>query len=302
MENVEWVRRPRYEPERHRLYQRAIWIAVVGNSLLAAAKISAAVISGSTAVLATAVDSVTDLVYTAAMAWGLRLSRQPADSSHPHGHSRIEPLVSAAIGIAMGIAGTQVILRAVNQLTTGDVRPFAWSFPAAVLLAGALAKVVMYLLVRRLGDRARSPAIRAFAVDNLTDVLSSGSALLGVIAAHALHPLADPIAGIIVSLWIFRNALAILVENVGYLTGRAPSDELLDEIRRAACGVPGVVNVHRVVASYVGPDVQVDMHVDVLGDMPLRQAHDISERVSSAVEALDEVDQAFVHLEPAYEP
>jgi len=300
MENVERVRQPRYEPERHRLYQRAIWIAVVGNSLLAGAKVSAAVVSGSTAVLATAVDSITDLVYTAAMAWGLRLSRQPADSSHPHGHSRIEPLVSAAIGIAMGIAGTQVILRAINQLTTGDVAPFAWGFPAAVLFVGALAKVVMYLLVRRLGDRARSPAIRAFATDNLTDVLSSGSALLGVIAAHALHPLADPIAGIIVSLWIFRNALAILVENVGYLTGRAPSDELLDEIHRAACSVPGVANVHRVVASYLGPDVQVDMHVDVLGDLPLRQAHDISEQVCSAVEALDEVDQAFVHLEPTH--
>jgi cation diffusion facilitator family transporter len=233
------------------------------------------------------------------MAWGLHLSRQPADQSHPHGHSRIEPLVSAVIGVAMGIAGAQVIRRAINELTTGEAAVFHWGFPAAVLVGGAVAKLVMYWLVRRMGDRARSPAIRAFATDNLTDVFSSTSALLGVAAAHYLHPLADPVAGIIVSLWIFRNALGILVENVGYLTGRAPSEELLAEIHQAACGVPGVVDVHRVVASYVGPDVQVDMHVDVDGGLPLRRAHDISEQVRIAVEGLDEVDQAFVHLEPA---
>jgi cation diffusion facilitator family transporter len=301
MEDLERVREPRHEPERLRLYHRAIWIAVIGNGLLAVAKVTAAIVSGSTAVLATAVDSLTDLVYTGAMAWGLTLSRQPADESHPHGHGRIEPLVSAGIGIAMSVAGAQVIRRAIDQLLTGDVATFAWGFPAAVLLGGALAKVVMYLLVERLGDRARSPAIRAFASDNLTDVLSSSSALLGVIAARLLHPLADPIAGIVVSLWIFRNALGILVENVGYLTGRAPSDELLGQIHRAACAVPGVVDVHRVVASYVGPDVRVDMHVDVIGTLPLRQAHDISEQVRSAVEALDEVDEAFVHLEPAHD-
>jgi cation diffusion facilitator family transporter len=301
MLDIQRVRQPRHEPERHRLYQRAIWIAVVGNSLLAVAKVAAAIVSGSTAVLATAVDSLTDLIYTGAMAWGLRLSRRPADHSHPHGHGRIEPLVSAAIAIAMSVAGAQVVLRAIEQLTTGDVQTFAWGFPAAVLLGGALAKVVMYLLVRRLGDQARSPAIRAFASDNLTDVLSSSSALLGVAAAHYLHPLADPIAGIIVSLWIFRNALGILLENVGYLTGRAPSNELLHEIHQAACSVPGVVDVHRVVASYVGPDVQVDMHVDVDGDLALRQAHDIGEQVRSAVEALAAVDQAFIHLEPAHE-
>jgi cation diffusion facilitator family transporter len=301
MRDVERVREPRHEPERHRLYQRAIWIAIVGNTLLAGAKVAAAVVSGSTAALATAVDSLTDLVYTAAMAWGLHLSRQPADPSHPHGHSRIEPLVSAAIGIAMGIAGAQVIRRAINQLMTGEPPIFNWGFPAAVLLGGALAKFVMYLLVRSLGDRARSPAIRAFARDNLTDVLSSTSAFVGVAVAHYVHPLADPIAGIVVSLWIFRNALGILVENVGYLTGRAPSEHLFNEIHDAACSVPGVVEVHRVVASYVGPDILVDLHVDVDGNLPLHRAHDISEQVRIAVEALDEVDQAFVHLEPASE-
>jgi cation diffusion facilitator family transporter len=301
MGDIERFREPRHEPERHRLYQRAIWIAIIGNTLLAVAKVAAAVVSGSTAVLATAVDSLTDLVYTAAMAWGLHLSRQPADPSHPHGHSRIEPLVSAAIGIAMGIAGAQVIRRAINQLITGEAPVFDWGFPAAVLLGGALAKLVMYLLVRRLGDRARSPAIRAFASDNLTDVLSSSSAFVGIAVAHYVHPLADPVAGIVVSLWIFRNALGILVENVGYLTGGAPSEHLFNEIHDAACGVPGVIEVHRVVASYVGPDVQVDMHVDVDGNLPLRQAHDISEQIRIAVEALDEVDQAFVHLEPAEE-
>ena len=129
-------------------------------------------------------------------------------------------------------------------------------------------------------------------------MLSSTVALFGLLAASRLHPLADPIAAIIVSLWIFRNVFEILRENVGYLIGRAAEPELLEEIQAAASSVDGVLSVHAIVADYVGPELRVDMHVEVNGDLPFRAAHDISDAVQKAVEALDEVDLAFVHMEP----
>jgi cation diffusion facilitator family transporter len=297
MRDFQQVRDQEMDLARSRLYRRAIWIAVLGNGLLAATKGLVAWLSGSTAVLATAVDSLTDLVYTGFMAWGLYSSQQPADESHPQGHARIEPLVSTAIALMMGLAGFQVARRAISQLL-GEPAHFDWGWPAVVLVGSALVKVVMYFEVRRLGDRAHSPAIRASARDNLADIFSSAAALLGVIAARWFYPLADPLAGLIVSAWIFRNALGILVENVGYLTGRAPSSELLAHIHDAASGIRGVLGVHQVIADHVGPQVRVDLHVDVDGALPFHAAHDISDAVREAVEALDEVDQAFVHLEP----
>jgi len=280
------------------LYQRAIWVAILGNGLLALAKGAIAWLSGSTALLATSVDSVTDLVYTLFMAWGLWRSQQPPDESHPQGHSRIEPIVSVLIGLMMGLAGLEVVRRGIDSLLN-EPDTFSWGWPSAVLVGSALVKVLMYLMVRRLGAEARSPAIQASARDNLTDVISSGTALAGVLAANWLHPLADPLAGLAVSVWIFRNAAAILMENLGYLTGRAAEPELQERIQTTAQNVDGVLGVHRIIADYVGPQVRVELHVDVDSEIPFRTAHAISNAVRDAVEALDEVDLAFVHVEPA---
>ena len=294
---VRRVRPHQMDPARLRLYQRAIWIAVLGNGTLALAKGAVAFISGSTALLATSVDSATDLVYTLFMAWGLWRSQQPPDESHPQGHARIEPIVGAVIGLVMGLAGVEVVRRAIASLIDGPVT-FSWGWPTAVLIGSALAKMVMYTMVRRLGREAHSPAILASARDNLTDVISSGTALAGVLAATWVHPLADPLAGLAVSIWIFRNAVAILMENFGYLTGRAAEPELLERIQGAAQSVDGVLGAHRIIADYVGPQVRADLHVDVDGEISFLIAHEISNAVRDAVEALDEVDLAFVHLEP----
>ncbi len=296
------IRHQDANPERYRLYLRAIWIAVVGNSMLVVAKGSAAWFSGSTAIFATAVDSVTDVVYTIFLAWGLRLSQQPADDSHPQGHTRIEPVVSTVIALMMGLAGWEVVRRAFGQILAGSQEPLAaLGWPAGVLAGSGLVKILMYVLVRRLAERARSPAISASARDNLSDVFSSATALVGILAAGwpgSALKLADPIAAMIVSLWIFRNVLAILHENMGYLTGRAAEPDLVEQIHQAARGVEGVEGVHRIIADYVGPQLRVDMHVDVGPEIPFRVAHGIHSSVQKAVEGLDTVDQAFIHLEP----
>jgi len=294
---IRYVRPSQIDPVRLRLYRRAIWIAVLGNGALALVKGAAAWLSGSTALMATAVDSATDLVYTLFMAWGLWRSQQSADESHPQGHARIEPVVSAVIGLMMGLAGLEVVRRAMDRLL-GEPATFAWGWPAAILIGSALVKVIMYLAVRRLGQEARSPAILASAKDNLADVISAGMALAGVLAASWFHPLADPLAGLAVSVWIFRNAAGILLENLGYLVGRAAEPGLLERIYEAACHVEGVVGVHRVIADYVGPQVRAELHVDVDGELSFLEAHQISNAVRDAVEALDVVDLAFVHVEP----
>lgn len=299
MSNIRYVRDHRLDPSRYQLYQRAIWIAIVGNSLLAIAKGGTAWISGSTAMLAIAVDSLTDVVYTIFMAWGLRLSQQPADDGHPQGHARVEPVVSTVIALMMGVAGWEVLRQAIDRLF-GVTPSFDWGLPAIVLVGSSLVKLIMYLLVRQLARNTRSPAIGASARDNLTDIYSAGVALLGVLGANWLHPLADPISGGLVSLWIFRNVWEILAENVGYLTGRSAEQELVEEIHEIARDVEGVLGVHSIVADYVGPQLRVDMHVDIAAEIPFHVAHDIHSAVRNRVEALDKVDQAFIHLEPVY--
>lgn len=296
-EEVKSVRRESRDQLKQRLYRRAILVAVIGNFVLAVGKGGVAWISGSSAVLSDAANSLSDTLYGLFMALGLYVARQPADQSHPQGHSRFEPLVSLLIAVVMGMAGYAAVREAVDRFRTGAVAiPLEW--PIAILAGSVLAKAVMYRLVLDAGKKAESPAIRASARDNLTDVLASSAALIGVLGSNFVHPLLDPLAGVVVALWILRAVWGIVRENLGYLTGRGAPLEVTEDIIEAASSVRGVLDVHQVIADYVGPELRVDMHIDVDGDITLREAHAIGEQVEARVEALPAVDLAFVHVEP----
>jgi len=296
-DDVRSVRRESRDALRQRLYRRAILIAIVGNALLAAAKGVVGWLSGSSAVVSDAANSLSDTLYGLFMALGLTLARQPADRDHPQGHSRFEPLVSLLIAAVMGLAAYAAVREAVQRFRAGGAAiPLGW--PIVVLLGSAAAKVVMYKVVLDAGRRAESPAIRASARDNLADVLASVAALVGVVGSSLVHPLADPLAGFVVALWMLRAIWEIVAENLGYLTGRGAPPQVMAEIVKAASAVPGVIDVHQVIADYVGPQLRVDMHIDVDGDMTLREAHAIGGQVEDRVEALPGVDLAFVHVEP----
>ncbi len=292
------VRLETLDAERQRLYRRAIWITLAGNVLLAAAKGTVAWLSGSSAVLSDAANSLSDVLYSLLLAVGLYLAQQPADESHPQGHSRFEPLVSLIITIAMGVAGIAALREGILRFL-GGATAIDPGWPTVALAGSALIKVAMFLLVGRIGRLAQSPAIRACGRDNLSDVLTSAAALIGVWGSDLIHPLLDPVAGVAVSLWIFRAMWGILSENLGYLTGRGAAPELTEQIVSAASAVPGVLDVHQVIADHVGPQLRVDMHIDVDGEIGFDQAHIIADQVQAQVEALPAVDLAFVHVEPA---
>jgi len=296
--DLQYVRRESPDPSRRRLYLRAILIAIAGNALLAAVKGVVAWSSGSSAILSDAANSFSDTLYSLMMAGGLYLAQRPADLSHPQGHGRFEPLVSLLIVGAMGLAGFAALRESALRFRSGAV-VIASGWPTAVLVGSVGVKIGMYVLVRRIGRLVHSPAIGASARDNLADVLVSAAAIVGVWGSHLVHPLFDPVAGAVVSLWIFRTAWEILVENLGYLTGRSAPQELQTRVVAAALAVPGVLDVHQVIADYVGPQIRVDMHIHVDSEMTLRQAHAIADQVQAQVEALPGVDLSFVHVEPA---
>ncbi len=302
MKNLERVRVEAPNIERQRLYRRAVRIAIGGNAILAIAKGLLAWVSGSSAIFSDAANSLSDTLYSLLMGGGLYLSQRPADTGHPQGHGRFEPLVSLFIATAMATAGGTAVWQAVRrwhnvqQSLGGKALETGW--PTIVLTGSMLVKVGMYGLVRRVGEEAKSPAIQASARDNLADILTSASALGGIWAARTINPVLDSVAGLIVGLWIFRATWEIAWENLGYLTGRGASSELSERIAAVASRVSGVEYVHRVIAEYVGPQLRVDMHINVDGKTPLEQAHEIADKVQEAVEKLSEVDLVFVHVEP----
>jgi cation diffusion facilitator family transporter len=298
---MQWVREEEANPARRRMLRRAIWITLAGNLLLAVGKGVAARLSGSVALYADAANSVSDVIYALMLALGLWIAQQPADLSHPQGHSRFEPLVGLAVAAAMSFAAYEAGRASIARFQAGGTTlELGWPILALVLSAGV--KLGMYALIHRIAGRVNSPALDAAAKDNLADVLSSTAAFAGTVGSVILTPLADPIAGALVTLWIVRAALEAWRENLKYLTGGGAPSDLRTRIVEVAESIDGVLNVHQVITEYAGPHLVVDMHINVDGTLTLFKSHAIADEVQATLEALSGVDRAYVHLEPCLVP
>lgn len=294
---MQWIRDYKPDLEAARLFRRALVITLAGNIVLAVGKGAAAYYSGSVALYADAANSVSDVLYSLLMVLGLWMARQPPDIGHPQGHGRFEPIVGLIVAAAMTFAGYEAGRVSIERFLIGGVNvELGW--PMLALLVSAAIKAAMYAAIRRIAAQVASPALAVVAQDNLSDVLTSGAAFVGILGSYFLHPLGDPIAGVLVALWIFRAALAAWKENLRYLTGAGASREVREEIAVVAAKVPGVLGVHQVITEYVGPRLVADLHIDVDGHVSLFEAHRISDAVRIELEALPEVDRVYVHVEP----
>jgi cation diffusion facilitator family transporter len=294
---MRWVRDYRPKPNDHRLFKIALIITIAGNILLAVLKGLVAYFSGSVAVYADAPNSISDVLYSILMVVGLWVALRPPDLSHPQGHSRYEPLVGLMVAFSMAFAGYEAGRTAVERFLEGGlaVEP---GLPTLVLVFSALLKVGMFYGIKKISQQVNSPALRTTAQDNLNDVFTSLAAFIGALGSSLVHPLLDAIAGILVALWIFRSAFNATREHLNFLTGGGASEELRLKIMQTAEAVPGVLRVHHLMTDYSGPRLVVDLHVNVNGDTPLRDSHEITDQVIAQLQALPDVDRVYVDLEP----
>lgn len=294
---MRWIRYFQQNPKTNRLFRRAMAITLAGNLLLAVIKILAAIESGSAAIYSDAVNSVSDVLYTIFLILGLWMSQKPPDIGHPQGHSRFEPLAALVVTISMSIAGIEALRSSIQRWMEGGASiPLDISLLALVI--SMLIKTLMYTLVHDISRTTASPGLNAAAKDNLSDVVTSLAALLGVLGSDFIHPLLDPLAGVLVSFWIFRAVIGTAKENFGYLTGAGADEDLRNQILEAAKDVPGVQDVHHIITEYAGPKLVVDMHINVNGELSLNESHAICDQVTEKVEALPQVDRVYVHVEP----
>jgi cation diffusion facilitator family transporter len=294
---MQLIREIKPQSEQRALYNRAVLITIGGNILLAASKALVAYISGSAAIFSDAANSISDVVYSLLLVVGLRMATRPPDLSHPQGHSRFEPLTGLIVTISMFFASYAAGNNAIQRYLAGG-EAIALDLPTLVLLFSAGIKAVMFVLIRNLGNKLNSPTLKTTAKDNLSDVLTSIAAFVGVLGSTLIHPLADPIAGFAVAAYIFVQAFRAGRDNLGFLTGKGATPEEIDEFVKAVQEVPGVIKVHHIMTDYAGPKLIVDVHINVDGNATLHESHRISDAVASRLQEFPQVDRAYVHLEP----
>jgi cation diffusion facilitator family transporter len=283
---------------RREAIRRVGLVVLAVNVVLVAAKAAVWTATGSLAVGSEAVNSLADAGYSLAVVGGLYLTTRPPDGRHPHGHERIEPFVSLVVAVGVLAAGAFVLRSAVLAVLGPTAPAPAGPLAAVVLAAGGLAKLWLYRYCLRVGREHDSPALVAAAHDNRADVATAGAALIGVVGAAAGYPLLDPLAAGAVALGVLYGGIGIVRDNLGYLVGGAPPESVRREIVDRALATPEVEGVHDVIAHYVGPEVDVSLHVEIQGDRTLTEAHEVETAVIREIEAVDGVDDVFVHVDP----
>ena len=275
-------------------------VILAANVALALAKAAVWYATGSLAVGGEAVNSLADVGYSAVVLAGLYLTTRPPDGEHPHGHERIEPFVSLFVAAVVLAAGVAVAYSGVTALLSpGPPRTFTGGpLAVGVLVAAGGVKLLLYRYCLRVGRERDSPALVATALDNRNDTLTAAAALVGVAGAAVGYPALDPLAAAAVSVGILYTGYEIVRDNVGYLVGAAPPEALREEILDRALSHPEVRGAHDVVAHYVGPEVDVSLHVEVEGERSLFEAHEVETAVVDSIRAIPAVDDVFVHVDP----
>jgi len=276
---------------------RATVVNILGNLFLFTIKIWAALVSGSIALLSEAFNSLTDIVSSIAVFICVRISDKEADEGHPFGHSRAEPVAGIVVAVFAGILGFEVIRTSFNRLVMGK-EVFVGTLTLFVPVITAVLKGAMFWYFRRVGRAAISPAIIASSVDSLSDVFVAIAALVGIAGVRMGYWYLDPMAGLVISLWIIYTGYRIGMENIDYLMGKAPDAALMDDIKRAALMVKGVKAINTARAHYVGPFIQVEMHVEVPRDLSTGDSHAIGKEVERNIERIGAIQKAFIHIDP----
>ncbi|AFL95183.1 putative cation efflux system protein [Thermococcus cleftensis] len=275
---------------------KPIWVSIIGNVLLAVLKLIVGFLYSSIALISDGVHSLSDVVTSLIGYAGIKISSKPPDKSHPFGHSRFEPLVAFLIGEALIVVAYEIGRDSLMRLLHGETIEVN-GLMLGVTVVSILAKELMFRYSVHIGRKLNSQILIADAYHHRSDVLSSVAVLIGLGAQKLGFQHGDSLAGLVVSVFLVKVALEIILENVGYLTGKAPSFEVCEEIKRRALSVPNVLGVHDLRAHYVGSKLHVELHVEVPPELSLKEAHDISEEVKRRIEEIPDVEVAFVHVD-----
>ncbi len=287
-----------FGPELDRKAKKASLIGIVGNSCLAVFKLAAGLFSGSLAVIADSLNSLSDLPGSLLVWYGLRKARKPPDTKHPFGHGDVEALIGLFVAISLVIVAYELGKQSVFRLIQQRYGTVGW---LAILASGVstVVKIALALYTSKLGEEVHSPALQAQAWDHKSDALSSAAVMFGVTGAHLGVGVLDPLLAFLVALVIGWMGIRVGKSNIENLIGTVPDLEMVERIEEIASGVKEVREVHKIRVHYFGPYAEVDMHAIMDPFLTIERSHAVTDHMIERIRnEIPEIRYATIHVEP----
>lgn len=273
------------------------------NIFLTIIKIVIGYIGQSQSVIADGVHSLSDCSTDIAVLVGLRYWNQPPDECHPYGHRRIETMVAVLIGIVLTLAGIGLCYQALDKFKSGQyVVPLKMTLIVAII--SIIVKEWLYHWTIRVAERLKSSAMRANAWHHRTDSISSIAVAVAISFAlyNPAWAILDPLAAFAVGLFIIQAAFSITKPALKELADEGATPDEIKEIETIVLAVEGVRSVHALRSRFLGPGLQVDLHLQVEGHLTVAEGHAIAGHAKKhLLEDGPGIVDVLVHLEPYQE-
>ncbi|MBQ6671170.1 MAG: cation transporter [Firmicutes bacterium] len=280
---------------------RVSWVSIIGNSALSLIKLLAGIIAHSGAMISDAVHSASDVFSTIIVMIGVKISARDADEDHPYGHERFECvaaiLLSAVLAVTGLMIGRSAVLSIIERETSDITVP---GLPALIAAAvSIICKEAMYWYTRHYALLLDSGALMASAWHHRSDALSSIGALIGIAGARMGYPVLEPIASLVICIFILKAAIDIFRDAMRRMVDRSSDSATEESIRRCVLSQDNVLGIDLLQTREFGSRIYVDLEITADADLTLRESHRIAENVHDAIEKnFPKVKHVMIHVNP----
>ena len=273
-------------------------VGMACNILLCIGKLLAGTLFGSIAIMADALNNLSDASSNVVSLIGFRLAAKAPDAEHPYGHARYEYLAGLVVSVTILAIGFSLLKESALKVLHPTPVAFSW-LSIGVLAASILVKLWLSGFNRAVGKKINSETLMATAADSRNDVLTTGAVLLSTILCSLTgYGIIDGMMGVGVAAFILWSGWGLVMDTLSPLLGESPSPELVEHIERTVMSYPGVLGVHDLMVHDYGPGHQfASLHVEFPAETDPLTAHDVIDNIENDFLKKDRL-QVTIHYDP----
>ena len=276
-------------------------VSIAVNILLSLLKLLAGLIAKSGAMISDAVHSASDVLSTFVVIIGVKLAGKKPDKEHPYGHERMECVASIILAAVLAVTGLGIGFKGVEKIASPDKYEIA--VPGLLALIAAIVSIVikeaMYQYTRSAARKINSGALMADAWHHRSDALSSIGSFAGILGARMGFPVLDPLASVIICVFIFKAAADIFRDAVDKMVDKSCPDEIVENMRKTILDNSDVLGIDELKTRLFGSKIYVEVEILMNASKTLVDAHQTAEEVHRSIEEhFPDVKHCMVHVNP----
>lgn len=276
------------------------------NAFLAVIKLFAGIYGNSSVLISDAINSLSDIATNIVVYISAKLSKKESDKEHPYGHEKIDSLISIFLGVALLITAFEVGKNAIITLVQYFNVSLDIAKPKVIVLVVAFItiglKEFLFRKTKKDAKKARSQALLAQAWDHRSDTIATAGAVIGILGAMFGYGYLDPIASILISLFILRLGIKIIIAGIHQVVDRAADEETQKQIIKLVSSHPEVKKLDELKTRITGMKLFVDLEISMDSKKSLEYCHRVAEEIHEQIESeIPEVIHCMVHINPFYE-